>query len=140
MLSSWRTQQYFFLPLILILEFENRHCSFLDCKWYIIFSSAEILRMMNIGREIVKIFVSQQHHRNRKFSFTINVILQVKKIILEIILEFVENSDYGNRKSCPHLKNECWFRKNQKLNQNKNSINCCLLINTYIPISCRSDI
>lgn len=52
-------------------------------------SSAGILRMMNIGRELVEIL--NQHHEIFK-------ILQVKKkMVFRTKLKLVEDSDYGNR-------------------------------------------
>lgn len=75
--------------------------------------------MMNIGEELVDIVSPKNIFQ---FSLIFSKILQVKKkIILRIVLEFVENSVWVNRNRCSRWKNQSWynFKWNRKLNCKK---------------------
>lgn len=69
---------------------------------------ARILTAMNIGGELVEILTSEQHHRKRKFFYSLlfSAWFFRWKMILRIILEFVEDSHYGNRNRCSDLQKE----------------------------------
>lgn len=76
---------------------------FVDFKWWVSFLSVGILKIINVGGELVKIFTTKKIHRTMKiFDFLLfsDILRVIGKIILWITLKFVQDSGYGNRNRC----------------------------------------